>query len=87
MGTEFLPLLGSTTGTDFLKPRVGRSALIPEFQRHFGNEDPIAALKILGNKNKSQGGKIRLVRRMGNHTHVLVAKKGSHIKAQRTDAM
>jgi hypothetical protein len=31
-GLAFLPLLEATAGTDFLESRVGRSAIVPEFQ-------------------------------------------------------
>jgi hypothetical protein len=46
---------GSTNGTDILESYVGQSVIVPEFQRHPGNDTLLAVILFL--ETRTQGAK------------------------------
>jgi hypothetical protein len=46
---------GSTARTDFLESRVGRSAIVPEFQWHPGNDALLASISFSETRRNRKG--------------------------------
>jgi hypothetical protein len=72
-GSSVSSAAGSNSGTDILKSRVGRSAIVPDFQIHPGNGNLLAVVPFSETRWNHKGSP-RRVRRVEDHSHVLGAK-------------
>jgi hypothetical protein len=85
-GSSVSATAGSTARTNILELHVGQSAIVPEFQRHPGNDTFLAPISFV-ETTENHKGPYQASKRVGTTAMVLVAKNCCTDKAMCTSAL